>query len=53
MSGEDDVSVRAPDSLGEKRDEPWIVVPALDEDELRSPGQSLLCLASVAGDRAA
>ena len=54
MSGEDDVRVRAPHAVGEKRDEAGIVVPALDEDELRvALGQRLLELRAVAGDRAA
>ena len=51
VRGEHDVSLGAADSRCEELDEPFVVVPALDEDELGAPGEHLLELRAVAGDR--
>ena len=51
MSGEDHVRLRAAHAVGEQGDEAGLVVPALDERELRAAGERLLELVSVALDR--
>ena len=48
---EDDVRVGAADALGEELDEAGLVVPALDEVELRAAGERRLELRPVARDR--
>src|SRR5438094_374728 len=53
VSGEDDVAVEPADTLGQSLEERFVVVPALDEDELGSPFESPLQPLPVAGDREA
>ena len=51
VRGEDDVRVGAADAVGEQLDEAGLVVPALDEAELRAAGERTLELLPVARDR--
>ncbi len=50
---EDDVRLRAADAPGQESDEPRVVVPALDEGDLRTARDGLLELLPVAADRQA
>ena len=51
MRGEDDVSIRVADAVGEEGDQPGIVVPALDEDHACAACDGFVEQAPVAGDR--
>ena len=51
VRGEDDVRVGAANAVGEQLDEAGLVVPALDEAELRAAGERALELLAVARDR--
>ena len=51
VRGEDDVRARSANAVGEERDEPGVVVPALDEGELGAVVERVFELVAVAGDR--
>jgi hypothetical protein len=51
VGGEDDVCVRVPQAVGDDLDERLVVVPALDEHELRPAGERLFESIAIAPDR--